>query len=93
MKLESGKYCLTMLLEKYVKAAVKNVEEDLARSGNILPSEFIMPLSINYEYCLEDSPELVLGGVQRYQELIDHLRWAVYIGRLDIMLYMSLLLS
>ena len=37
MKLESGKYCWTMLPEKYVKAAVSNVEEDLARSGKRLP--------------------------------------------------------
>ena len=29
MKLESGKYCWTMLPEQYVKASVKNVEEDL----------------------------------------------------------------
>ena len=33
IKFDSGKYCWTMSTEQYVKAAVTNVEEDLARSG------------------------------------------------------------
>ena len=41
MKLESCKYCWTIMPEKYVKAAVKNFEEDLARSGKIFPSKCV----------------------------------------------------
>ena len=37
MNLDSGKYCWIMSPEQYVKAAVTNVEEDLVRSGKILP--------------------------------------------------------
>ena len=37
MKLDSCKYCCTMLIEQYVKVAVTNVGEDLARSGKRLP--------------------------------------------------------
>ena len=37
MKLDSGKYCWTTSPEQYVKAAVTDVEEDLARSGKRLP--------------------------------------------------------
>ena len=32
-------------------------------------------------------------SVQRYQEIVGQLRWAVYIGRLDILLEVLLLLS
>ena len=41
MKLDSGKYCWTMSPEQYVKAVVTNVEEDLARSGKIFPSNVL----------------------------------------------------
>ena len=65
MKLESGKYCWTMSPEQYVKAGVTNVEEDLARSGKILPPKCVTPLSSNYATWLEDSPELIVDDVQR----------------------------
>ena len=55
MKFDSGKYCWTISLEQYVKAMVANVEEDLARSGKIFPSKFVIPLSRNYATWLEDS--------------------------------------
>ena len=37
MKLESVKYCWTMSLEQYMRAAVTNVEVYLTRSSNTLP--------------------------------------------------------
>jgi hypothetical protein len=42
---------------------------------------------------LEDTAELKADGVQRFQELIGQLRWAVEIGRVDILLETSLLSS
>ena len=60
-----------------MKAAVTNVEEDLARSGNILLLKCVTPLSRNYAPWLEDSIELMSDGVQRYQELVVQIRWAV----------------
>ena len=75
-----------MSLEKYVKVAVTNLEEDLDRNGKILPSKCVIPLSRNYSPWREDFPELMADGVQKYQELIDQIRWAVEIGRLDILL-------
>jgi hypothetical protein len=42
---------------------------------------------------LEDTPELKADGVQRFQELIGQLRWAVEIGRVDILLEVALLSS
>ena len=47
MNLESGKYCWTMLPEQYVKAAVTNIEEDLARSGKRFPSKCVTLLLSN----------------------------------------------
>ena len=64
IKLESGNYFWNMLPEYYVKVAVTNVEEDLARSGKKFPSKCVTPLSSNYAPWLEDSPELIVEGVQ-----------------------------
>ena len=64
MRLDSGKYCWTMLSEKYVKAAVTKFQEDLTRSGKSLPSKCVTPLSRNYAPWLEDSPDLMVNGMQ-----------------------------
>ena len=79
MKLESGKYCWTMSPEKYMKAAVTNVEEDFARSGKRFFPKCVTPLSSNYAPWLDYSPELMADGVQQYQELIVQIRWYVEI--------------
>jgi hypothetical protein len=76
--------------EKYVSAAVTNVEERLEKEGRRL-MEHSTPLPTNYAPELEDSPELRAFGVQYYQELIGVLRWAVEIGRCDILLETSLM--
>ena len=70
MKLESGKYYWTISPEQYVKAAVTNVEEDLARSGKRFPSKCVTPLSSNYAPWLDDSLEIMADDVQQYQEII-----------------------
>ena len=64
IKFESGKYCWSISPEQYVKAAVTNVEEYLARSGNILSLKCVTPLSRNYAPWLEDFPELMADSVQ-----------------------------
>ena len=92
MILESGKYCWTMLIEKYVKAVVTNFEEDIARSGKRLPLKCVTPLSRNFALWLEDYPELMADGMRQNQELIRQIRWAVDIGRLDILLETLMLL-
>jgi hypothetical protein len=69
-----------MLAVQYIKAAVDNIEDDLARSGKGLPAKCVTPFSCNYAPWLETSPELKADDVQMYQELIGQLRWAVEIG-------------
>ena len=83
--------CWTMSAEKYVVAAVKNAEETLAKKGLRLPSKCYTPLASDYRPELEISPELKSDGVQLYQEMIGVLRWAVELGRVDILLEVSLM--
>ena len=86
-----GDWCWTMSAEKYVSAAVKNVEESLAKKSLRLPTKCYTPLSPDYKPELDISAELRSDGFQYYQELIGVLRWAVEIGRVDILLETSLL--
>ena len=83
--------CWTMSAEKYVMASVKNVEEGLAKRGLRLPSKCYTPLPSDYRPELETSPELKSDGIQTYQELIGVLRWAVELGRVDILLEVALM--
>ena len=86
-----GIECWTMSADKYVDASVKNVEESLAKIGLRLPSKVNTPLPSEYRPELETSAELKSDGVQTYQELIGVLRWAVELGRVDILLEASLM--
>ena len=72
--------------EKYVQSAVENVEQILQKGGQKLLSKCKTPLSSSYQPELDTSPELKEGGLQCYQELIGVLRWAVELGRVDILL-------
>ena len=83
----------TMSSEKYVKAAVENVESELQKTGQRLPTKCRTPLSSNYRPELDVSAELKADGVQRYQEMIGILRWAVELGRVDILLETALMSS
>ena len=86
-----GTECWTMSAEKYVVASVKNVEEALAKKGLRLATKCYTPLASDYKPELETSAELKSDGVQYYQELIGVLRWAVELGRVDILLEVALM--
>ena len=81
----------TMSSEKYVKSAIENIEQTLAGSNQRLPTKCRTPLSSGYRPELDTSPELKDEGLQRYQELISILRWAVELGRVDILLETALM--
>ena len=80
-----------MSSEKYCKSAVQTVELILNVHDRILPSKCRSPLRLVYRSELYTTPELKSDGVQKYQELIGVLRWAIYIGRVDILLEVSLM--
>jgi hypothetical protein len=93
MSLNNGETCWIMSPEQYVKTAVTNVEEDLTKHRKRLPSKCVTPFSCNYAPWLKETPGRKADGVQRFQELIGQLWWAVEIGRVDILLKTLLLSS
>ena len=89
---DQGIECWTMSAEKYVNASVTNVEEALAKIGLRLPGKVWTPLPADYKPEMETSAELMTeDGIQTYQELIGVLRWAVELGRVDILLEAALM--
>ena len=88
-----GTSCWSMSSEKYVRAAVDNLEARLAKSNCRLPSKCDTPMTTAYHPAEDVTKEMNAEGIQTYQELIGILRWAVEIGRIDILLEVSLLSS
>ena len=82
-----------MTSEKYVQSAVTNVEAKLANEGQRLPSGCKTTFSSDYHPSKDTSMELDHVGISYFQELIGVLRWAVELGRVDILLEVALLSS
>ena len=87
----NGDLCWAMSADDYCAAFVTNVEESLMKKGLRLPSKCATPTSHGYRPEEDCTAELKAEGIQRYQELIGSLRWAIEIGRVDILLETSLL--
>ena len=84
--------CWTITSQDYVKAAVKNVEEATKGTSRNIPSKNVeTPMSTSYAPEQDVTEELNDRDVTFYQELIGVLRWATEIGRVDILLEVSLL--
>jgi hypothetical protein len=79
--------------EEYVKQAIANVELELNKMGRQLCGRFSTPMTANYRPELDYTPFLADSAVNYYMELIGILRWIVELGRLDIMVDVSLLSS
>ena len=79
----------------YVQNAVKVVENLLNEDGKGMqlcsPSKAKNPLPSNYHPEIDVTTELDADLIPRYLQLVGMLRWAVELGRLDIMLEVSLL--
>ena len=75
-----------MSAEKYVKAAVDNVGLKLPKSNFRLPSRCDTNMTNTYHPSEDVTKEMNTEGLQVYQELIGIPRWAVKIGRVDILL-------
>ncbi|MHA7927589.1 MAG: Ty1/Copia family ribonuclease HI, partial [Marinobacter sp.] len=91
--LQDGRSAWGMSCAKYVKAAVRTVEELLREDGNVfrLKTTARVPYPTSYRPELDFSPELGPALHSRFQQLIGILRWAVELGRLDIYLETSIL--
>lgn len=80
-----------MSSEKYVKQAVADVETELGKIDQRLPTKVTTPLSQGYRPELDQSPELDARRGQYFQSLIGVLRWICELGRLDILVAVSML--
>jgi hypothetical protein len=69
---------------KYVKEAVRLVEQELSKIDKRLPNKVPTPLSSGYRPELDVSPLLEDEEANYYQQLIGVLQWAVELGRIDI---------
>jgi hypothetical protein len=69
---------------KYVKEAVRLVEQELVKMDKCLPKKVPTPLSSGYHPELDVSPLLKDEEANYYQQLIGVLCWAVELGRIDI---------
>ena len=81
-----------MSAKKYVKSSIAKLEVTLTkRDMQLSTSHFRMPT--NYHPSEDVNNELSAQGLQAYQELVCEYLWAAEIGRVDILLEVSLLSS
>ena len=80
-----------MSSEKYVKQAVTDIETELAKIDQCLPTKVTTPVSQGYRPEPDQSKELDPRCAQYYQSLISVLRWICELRRLDILVAVSML--
>jgi hypothetical protein len=96
VQLDNGVECWAYSSSQYVRAAVNNVEEYLAKREDArwrLPAKAETPLRTTYRPELDVSPELGPSDAAYYQSLVGMLRWIVELGRVDICLECSMMSS
>lgn len=91
--LDNGTKCWAFGSAQYVKAAVSNVKDYLAKKGKSLPTRVKTPLSNGYRPEIDVSEELGPEDAAYYQSLIGVLRWMVELGRVDICCEVSMMSS
>jgi hypothetical protein len=80
-----------MSSEAYVKQAVADVEMELSKVDQVLPTRVTTPTTPKYRPEIDQSRELNADRGQYYQSLIGVLRWVCELGRIDIMVAVSML--
>jgi hypothetical protein len=89
--LPDGSVSWAMSSDLYVKRAIADVETELKHIGQGLRNKVPTPMSSDYRPELDQSPELDPRRANYYQGLIGVLRWIIEIGRIDIMVPVSML--
>ena len=77
--------------DAYVKSAVADVERELGYINQKLRNKVSTPFSSEYRPELDQSPALDAKRANYFQGLIGVLRWAIELGRIDIMVPVSML--
>lgn len=91
VKTSSGQVCWSMTSDKYVATAVTNVENTLMEKGLRLPAKCNTTFITGNHPSEDTTSELDADGTRYFQELIGVLRWAIDLGRVDVLLEVSLL--
>ena len=76
---------------EYLKQSIMIIEQKLEKKGMTIPKRCITPLTSGYHPAVDVSPELDAEDTQFYQECVGMLRWAVELGRVDILLEVALI--
>ena len=95
-QLPDGTTAWSMVSKQYVKAAVETVTNLLLEDGRELKPPSAKkahkgPLPTTYKPELDTTRELNPDKVQRYQQIIGILRWAIELGRVDILHEVSIM--
>jgi len=95
VQLNNGVYAWGMSSSKYVQEAVRNTEAYLQQhfGGRKLPKRATAPWPTDYSAELDVSPELTPKQASYYQSQIGILHWMVELGRVDIIVEVSMLAS
>ena len=88
---EPGKIRWAMSSSKYVARAIRDVETELENVGLGLPKRTTTPLSQGYRPELDQTAELDAQRLNYYQGLVGVLRWICELGRVDILMPVSLM--
>jgi hypothetical protein len=92
-QLPDGRECWSMSGRDYVRNAIKTLQATLEKEGMKLRSKADRPMPQGYRPEVDISDELPPDLVTRYQNLIGILRWACELGRVDILVEVSMLSS
>ena len=90
---EVGDYCWAMSSDKYCQALVTTVAEVLQKKGLRLPTKCYIPMRRDYRPELDCTSELKSDAVQWYQALIGSMRWAIELGKIDILFETSIFIA
>jgi hypothetical protein len=93
VELDNGVQAWAFSSSQYVRAAVQNVEDFIAKDETKrwkLSNKAETPLRTSYRPELDVTPELSPQEAVYYQSLIGILRWIVELGRVDICLEVSM---
>jgi hypothetical protein len=80
-----------MSADTYVERAVADIKRTLKEVGQCLKTKVATPLAANHRPELDASGELDGRRANYYQGLIGILRWIVELGRVDVMVGVSML--
>ena len=83
--------CYSMSSDNYLKRAIKVVEDELALVGKSLKRKAPTPMASGYRPEVDSSPYLDPDRASYFMSLMGILRWAIELGRIDIMVEAGLL--